>query len=613
MNSSRTTQFQSFEDLSQPDVGAPRIAALRQELDRRNMQGWLVPHGDAHQSEYPPESEQRLRWLTGFSGSAGFAIVLKDKAVVFVDGRYTLQVQSQVDTTVFEICHLIDEPPSKWLESRNLSGAKIGYDPMLMTGSQVKTFEKAATKAGASLEAVLENPIDEIWTDQPTPPSATVELHPVEFNGKPAAEKITSLQEAIKAAGAEASIFTAAESAAWLFNVRGRDVTHVPVALANIIAPVNAPPRLYIDPAKLTNEVASALAAFCDVRAPGAFLADLADFGGKPVQLSPASVPAAVVSALKEVDADIIEGNDLIALPRAIKNEAEINGTRAAHARDAVAVCHFLHWLEEMAGATTIDEIDCVEALERFRRETGALEDISFDTISGAGPNSAVIHYRVSEASNRPLENDTLYLVDSGAQYRDGTTDITRTIAVGTPTPEMVRNFTLVLKGMIAVSTIRFPKGTTGAQIDGLARAALWNAGLNFDHGTGHGVGSFLGVHEGPQRIAKTGNIPLEPGMILSNEPGYYRDGHYGIRIENLILVEPPAPIEGGDRDMMGFETLTFAPIDRRLIDVTLLTPSERAWLNDYHRQVRDLVSPSLDDANRQWLEAATAPLAPLA
>jgi Xaa-Pro aminopeptidase len=604
--------FQTFDDVTDPSRGAERVARLREELAQRGLDGFVVPHADEHQSEYLPASAERLFWLTGFSGSAGAAVVLRERAAIFVDGRYTLQVFSQVDARVFEVRPLHEEPPSKWLEAHAAAGQRIGFDPWLHTIREREQLERACARAGVELVAVEGNPIDAIWTDRPAPPALPVELHGPEFAGEEAGSKIARIAQAVREAGAAAAVLTMAESIAWLLNIRGRDVAHKPLALANAILPAQGKPQLFIAGEKLSNAARAHLADLADIDEPSGFLPALRRLGEteQAVLVDPAATPSAVAEALQRAGADLRHGTDPCALPRAIKNETEIAGARAAQRRDGVAMARFLAWLDREAPSGEVDEIGAARMLEHFRSRTGALMDISFDTISGAGPNGAIVHYRVSETTNRRLVPNSLYLVDSGGQYRDGTTDVTRTVAIGTPTREMRERFTLVLKGMVALSTARFPKGTTGGQLDALARLALWAHGLDYDHGTGHGVGSFLGVHEGPQRIAKRGgDTPLKPGMILSNEPGYYKTGEYGIRIENLILVTAPEEITGGERAMMGFETLTFVPIDRRLIEPTLLGEDNVAWLDAYHARVREMIGPELEGADRAWLDQATAPL----
>ncbi len=482
---------------------------------------------------------------------------------------------------------------------------------MLHTVREVRKLREVCAEAGAELVALEENPLDAVWEDRPEPPLGQVMLHPEALAGKSAIAKIAEIQAEILKKKADAGVLTQPDSIAWLFNIRGADVPHTPLPLSFATVPVEGRPTLYIDGRKLSNSVRDALEELTDIAEPSGFKVGLADLGaaGRKVLIDPGLAGEAIATAITEAGGALVEATDPVLLPKAIKNETEIAGARAAHLRDAVAYARFLCWFDEVAPTGQLDEIGAARKLEEFRIETGALKDISFDTISGAGPNGAICHYRVSEKSNLPIPVGKPFLIDSGAQYEDGTTDITRTIAVGTVSTEMKRNNTLVLKGHIAISAARFPEGTTGAQLDTLARIDLWKAGLDFDHGTGHGVGSYLSVHEGPQRIAKTGTVPLKPGMILSNEPGYYPAGEYGIRIENLELVTEAGPIEGGERTMLGFETLTLAPIDTRLVDVSLLTTGERDWLNAYHKRVFEKVGPLLDDETRTWLESATKPV----
>jgi len=604
--------FQSFEDITDPTVGPVRVAALRAELDRRGLDGFVIPRADEHQNEYVPASADRLRWLTGFTGSAGAAIVLRDRAAILVDGRYTLQAQAQVDMAVFDLVDIVETPVADWLEKNLAPGARLGLDPWLHTIGGMRRLKKAAEKAGAAVVAVDGNPLDAVWADRPAPPLGAVALHPPELAGETAAAKLGRLAGILADRKADAAILSQPDSIAWAFNIRGSDVSHTPLPISYAVLHRDGRPELFIDGRKLGNEVRATLEDIADIAEPAAFPAALAALGAAKAQVlvDPAWTSDAVAGSITAAGGSLVEGEDPVLMPRARKNAAEIAGARAAHLRDAAAYVAYLAWFDREAPKGGLDEIAAVETLEAFRAKTGALKDISFDTISGAGPNGAIVHYRVTRATNRPIEPDSVFLLDSGAQYRDGTTDITRTLAVGTPDPEARQRATLVLKGHLAISMARFPKGTTGAQLDTLARIALWQAGLDYDHGTGHGVGSFLSVHEGPHRIAKTGMVALEPGMIVSNEPGYYKTGAYGIRIENLVLVTEPETIPGGERPMLGFETLTLAPYDRRLIDTALLTAAERAWIDRYHERVRAAVGPLVDAETRAWLDAATAPLA---
>ncbi len=605
--------FQDFEDRGGPAAVARRVERLREALRLRGLHAWLTPHADAHQNEFIPPSEERLLWLTGFSGSWGVAVVLPERAVLFVDGRYTLQAGQQTDRTVFEIIKVPETRPDDWLAENLKCGQRLGYDPRLQTVAGARKLQEAAKKAGAELIAVTDNPIDALWTDRPAPPENPVTRHPLNFAGEAARDKIARVQDTLKKDGNNAGLLSAPESIAWLLNIRGSDIAHTPVALCRALVPAEGPVRLFIDPQRLGEDVRAELAGIATIRGPGTLAEEVAAFvsgGQRPsIRLDPNHASRWLADLVETSGADISEAADPCVRLKAIKNQTEIDGARAAHLRDGVAVTRFLAWLDANAPGNGVDEIGAAEQLETFRAETGELQDISFDTISGAGPNGAIVHYRVTRATNRPLEPGTLYLVDSGGQYRDGTTDITRTVAIGQPSEEMRRRFTLVLKGHIAIATARFPQGTRGVDVDGFARRALWHAGLDYDHGTGHGVGSFLSVHEGPASISKRGMVELEPGMILSNEPGYYREGEYGIRIENLVLVLPPEPVGGGDREMLRFETLTLAPIDRRLVVPELLTEDERAWLDAYHAHVRARLAPHLQGDALAWLEQATAPL----
>jgi Xaa-Pro aminopeptidase len=543
-------------------------------------------------------------------------VVLADEAAIFVDGRYTLQVGDQVDTGRFTPEHLIENPPSKWLAKRLKQGDRIGYDPWLMTLAEVRRLGEVCRAAEADLVAAAENPIDRLWADRPSPPLGAVAIHPAALAGEEAKGKIARLQESLASAKADAAVLSQAESIAWTFNLRGADIAHNPVALAYAILPRAGKPSLFIDGRKLSNAVRTALDDLATIGEPAEFVAALAALGkaGATVLLEARSTPEAIAAAIRDAGGTIVEGADPAELPKARKNETELAGARRAQIRDGAAMVRFLAWLDANAGSGAVDELAAAAKLAEFRADTARrdgseLIELSFPTISGAGPNGAIVHYRVSAATNRRLESGSLYLVDSGGQYPDGTTDITRTVAIGTPSGEMRERFTRVLRGHIAIATARAAAGTTGAQLDTLARVALWQAGLDYDHGTGHGVGSFLSVHEGPARISKHGGAPLEPGMILSNEPGFYKPGAFGIRIENLVLVMPAAPIPGGERDMLGFETLTLAPIDRRLIDPALMTPAEIAWLDAYHARLSPALDRLLDASERDWLDAATAPI----
>ncbi|MDR3423287.1 MAG: aminopeptidase P family protein [Xanthobacteraceae bacterium] len=603
--------FQSFEDRADRAESAPRVAALRAELKLRGLDGFIVPRADRFQNEYVPPSAERLAWLTGFTGSAGLAIVLADRAVLFGDGRYQVQVREEVDSAVFTIEHLVDNPPPAWIEANLPPGAKLGYSPWLHTIDGAERLAKAAAAARADLVAVEDDPIDAIWTDRPQPPLGAVVAHDLRYAGENTAAKLGRIRADMQKSPVDSLLVSDPHAVSWLFNIRGSDIPHTPVVLAFATVPKEGRPALFVDLRKLGAEIRTQLEAIADVRPDAAFERDLAAFGEahRALRVDPATCPEAIARIVAGNGGEVVRGADPIAPLKSVKNAAEIAGARAAQLRDGTAVTRFLAWFDLQAPRDELTEIDAVEAVESLRRETGLLKDVSFPTIAGAGANGAIVHYRVTRKSNRRIAPGELFLLDSGGQYEDGTTDITRTVAVGAPTDEMRRNFTLVLKGHIAVARAVFPDGTTGAQLDTLARQFLWRAGLDFDHGTGHGVGSYLSVHEGPARISKLGGAPLKRGMILSNEPGYYRTGAYGIRIENLILVTEAAAVAGAEKPLNAFETLTLAPIDRRLVEPALMTADETTWLDAYHARVREALAPLLDAPARAWLIAATAPL----
>jgi len=593
-----------------------RLSALREELARRGLDGFVVPISDEHLSEYVGAYAQRLAWLTGFGGSAGTAAVLKHKAAMFVDGRYTLQVRDQVDGSLYEFKSVPEDSLAQWLAANVEPGARIGFDPWLHTAGWVKAAETALKDAGAELVAVDSNPIDAVWADRAEPSPAPVFLQDEALAGRSSAAKRAEVAEWLHDKQLDAAVVSALDSVAWLLNVRGADVEHTPVALSYVIAHADGTADWFIVPEKVPPEVAAALGNAVRIRPRSDFTPALAELSGKRVAADPERAVAAIFTALEKAGATPVKLTDPCVLPKAIKNSAEIAGHRAAQARDGAALARFLHWLSVEGPTGKVDEIAAAERLHDFRRAAGDLRDLSFDTISGAGPNGAIVHYRVSEETNRPLEPNSMYLVDSGGQYPDGTTDVTRTVWIGpgaAPAEEKDR-FTRVLKGHIALARQAFPAGTIGSQLDTLARQFLWDAGLDYAHGTGHGVGAFLAVHEGPQRIAKPrGGQPgteqaLLAGMILSNEPGYYKTGAYGIRIENLILVEP-REIAGQEGEWLGFETLTLAPIDRTLVESALLSDAETAWWNAYHARVREMLAPQLEGEALAWLEHACAPL----
>jgi Xaa-Pro aminopeptidase len=604
-------RFQSFDDREDRGASAPRVAALRAELKRRGLDGFVVPSADRFQNEYVPPSAERLGWLTGFTGSAGVAIVLADRAVLFVDGRYQVQVREEVDGAIFLIEHLVEHPPQEWIEANLGAGMKLGYSPWLHTVDSAERLARACDAANASFLALDDNPIDAIWTDRPLPPAGAVVRHDLRYAGEEAAAKLARVREELEKLSADALVVSDPHGVCWLFNIRGNDIPHTPVVLAFALVPKTGWPALYLGDRKLGNDVRHHLEELADLRPETEFDRDLAALGAAKgaVRLDPAACPEAIARLIANKGGRLLRGSDPIAPMKAVKNAVEIEGARAAQLRDGVAVTRFLAWFDREAPAGRLTEIDAVAAVESFRRETGLLQDVSFPTISGAGPDSAIVHYRVTRKSDRRIARDELFLLDSGGQYEDGTTDITRTVAVGTPSADMRANFTRVLKGHIAVARAVFPDGTSGAQLDSFARQFLWAAGLDFDHGTGHGVGSYLSVHEGPARISKLGGFPLKRGMILSNEPGYYRTGAYGIRIENLILVTEAPPVAGAEKPLHAFETLTLVPIDTRLVEPAMLTAEETAWLNDYHARVRELLSPIVDAQTRAWLAQAAQPL----
>jgi Xaa-Pro aminopeptidase len=589
---------------------ARRLALLRERLAADGLAGFIVPRADEHQGEYVPLCGQRLAWLTGFTGSAGAAVVFKDRAAVFVDGRYTLQAGAQVDTKAYEIRHLVEEPPAQWLGAAAKKGDVIGYDPWLHTPQEVDRLRAGIERAGAILRAVDKNPLDAVWDGRPATPLAPVFAQSDAFAGESAADKRARIAKTLAENGATSTVLTMPESIAWLLNIRGGDVPHTPLPLSFAIVKADGAVTLFVDRRKLTPGLDRHLGNGVTIEAPillGAALDAIARQGR--VQVDPASAASWVFDRLAASGAEIIRAADPCMLPKACKNTVELAGTREAHRRDGAAVTRFLAWLERTASLGGLREIAASDRLEAFRKDGKYFRDLSFPTISGAGSNGAIVHYRASPETEKVLEPGTLYLLDSGAQYLDGTTDITRTIAVGKPTAEMRENFTRVLKGHIALARARFPKGTTGSQLDGFARRALWEVGLDYDHGTGHGVGSYLSVHEGPQRISKAANTQaLLPGMIVSNEPGYYKTGAYGIRIENLIVVQPEP--NGAEREMLSFETITLAPIDRNLVARELLDGDETAWLDAYHAQVRATIGPLVDSETARWLEQVTAPIA---
>lgn len=598
--------FQSFESHASPDQGPPRLAALRERLAAMGLAGFIVPRADVHQGEYVAARDERLQWLTGFTGSAGFCIVLPDAAGVFIDGRYRTQVKAQVDLAVYSPVPWPEVKPGEWIKEKLAAGV-VGYDPWLHTADEVARLETALEGTGVTVVAVSENPVDTIWPDQPAAPLGKAFVHPVELAGESHAAKRIRLAEGLRKAGQRAAVITLPDSLCWLLNIRGADVPKNPVLHGFAVLHDDRRVDLFVNPAKLDEAVRTHLGAEVSVHPAEGFADALKTLQG-PVRVDKAQAPLAVSEILKAAGVEVVWGDDPCRLPKACKNAAEIAATREAHLRDGAAMVEFLRWLDEASPSGGLTEISVVQALEGFRRATNALHDISFDTICGAGPNGAIMHYRVTEETNRPVQQNELLLVDSGAQYLDGTTDITRTVAVGDPGQEARECYTRVLQGLIAISRVRFPKGLPGRDIDALARFNLWVAGQDYDHGTGHGVGAFLSVHEGPQRISRISEVPLEPGMILSNEPGYYREGAFGIRLENLIVVQGAPPL-GDNRAQMSFETLTFVPFDRRLILREELSPGERRWLDAYHAEVMEKLAPRVAGATLDWLKAACAPV----
>ncbi len=593
---------------------ADRLKALREQLKADRLDGFVVPLTDEHMSEYVGSYAQRLAWLTGFEGSAGSAVVLPEQAAIFVDGRYTLQVRQQVSPTEWSYQSVPETSTTDWLKEHAPEGARIGYDPWLHTRDWVSKAKDALASRGAELVPVERNPIDEIWKDRPEASKAHLIVQPDQYAGKSAAEKRTEIGDWLAKQHADAAVLSALNSIAWAFNIRGQDVTHTPVALAYALIHADGTSDLFVASEKIGPDVRQHLGNGVRLHERAEFENALAEYKGKTIVVDPERAVAAIFEALDRAGAKVVPMRDPTILPKAIKNPAEIAGQKAAQERDGAVISKFLHWIDQEAPQGDVDELKASDRLEALRRENSELRDLSFDSISGAGPNGAIVHYRSSEKTNRKLENGTLYLIDSGGQYVDGTTDITRTVPIGEPTPEMVDRFTRVLKGHIAIATAVFPRGTRGSQLDSFARRPLWEAGLDYAHGTGHGVGSFLSVHEGPQRISPVGSSqsggdePLQVGMILSNEPGYYKTGEYGIRIENLVLVVT-REIDGAEKEMLGFETLTFAPIDRRLIDPEMLDPEELTWLNCYHAHVLARIGPNLHGADLAWLTQACAPI----
>jgi Xaa-Pro aminopeptidase len=591
-----------------------RVERLRKQLAQEGLAGFLIPRADEHQGEYVPPRAQRLAWVSGFTGSAGLAAILTDAAAIFVDGRYTLQVRDEAPGDVFEYHHVTESPPAEWLRLRLRQGDRLGYDPWLHTIESVERLQAACAKAGATLVPLAENLVDRIWDDQPPPPRGPIVPHDLKHAGRPSPDKRSEIAELLARDAVDAVVLTAPDSIAWLLNVRGSDVAHTPLPLAFAVVHRDATVDLFVDPAKVTTGVLEHLGEGVRVLPPDALGAALDSLGAarRTVQADPTSTAAWIIQRLAGAGATVSRAADPCLLPKASKNDVELAGARSAHEKDGIALSRFLAWLVREGPAGRLTEITAAERLDALRAEESLFRDVSFPTISGAGPNGAIVHYRATPRTDRRIESGMLYLVDSGAQYLDGTTDVTRTVAIGPPTAEQRDRFTRVLRGHIALARASFPKGTTGSQLDVLARRPLWDAGLDYDHGTGHGVGSYLSVHEGPQRISKVAStVALRPGMIISNEPGYYKAGEYGIRIESLVVVVPVPGPPGSEVTLYGFETLTLAPIDRTLVEPSLLTPAELAWLDAYHARVRAVITPKVDGETATWLADATRPLSP--
>ncbi|MDB5439388.1 MAG: metallopeptidase family protein [Caulobacteraceae bacterium] len=596
---------QTFDETAHPGFGHSHLPLLRQALAELGLDGFIVPHEDEHQNEYLPPANERLAWISGFTGSAGAAVVLSERAALFVDGRYTLQARDQVSGELFEFHDLMDSGLTGWLETELRPDQKIGYDPRLHSPDSLQRLKTAVEKTGAVLTPCADNPLDSAWGARPAQPAAPVVPHSLDHAGQGSHAKRAAIAAKL---GADAALITAPASIAWLFNIRGGDVIRSPLPLGQAILKADGSARLFLDPAKWTPPLREWLGNEVSLEPTEGLASAIAALKGRSVLVDPAVSSAWYFDALEGAGADVVRRPDPCIAPRAAKNTTEIAGAVAAHRRDGVAMAAFLHWLATEAQESLPDELEVVTRLEACREATGQLQDLSFDTIAGFGPNGAVVHYHPTRRTALRLAPGSLLLVDSGAQYLDGTTDITRTVAIGTPSQAMRERFTRVLKGHLALSRISFPPGTTGSALDVLARAPLWEAGLDFDHGTGHGVGSYLGVHEGPQGISKRpGGAALVPGMIVSNEPGYYKTGEYGIRIENLVAVREAAKIPGAEKSLLEFETITLAPIDLNMVESSLLTDAEKKWLNAYHARVRDVISPLVDATTKAWLETATA------
>jgi Xaa-Pro aminopeptidase len=602
----KATKYQSFADLGGPAAVGEHVAGLRARFAAQGISGFVIPRADRHQNEYLPPDQERLLWATGFSGSAGLAIVLKDKAALFVDGRYTVQAAAQTDRSVFDCRAAGEKAAQDWLGENLRPGDRLGFDPWNHTYDFVQSLTELCASLGAEFVAVATNPIDDLWIDRPGPPNGPISARPLRLSGESSEAKLSRLRAA--ELGADALFISDAHNVAWLFNIRGADIAHIPLPLAFAYVPREGKPTLFVAATKLSAPVRERIEAIGEVREPSEierFLVEEAKAQRK-IAFDKATAAYKLIDAFREAGGKFTLAADPVTLMKACKNDVEIESARRAHLIDGTAVVQFLEWFDREGVNEARTEIDAAVQLEAFRSQAPTFRDISFPTISAAGPHAALPHYRVGEASDIPIAPG-LFLIDSGAQYEEGTTDITRTIAVGEPSQEMIDRYTRVLKGHIAVATCTFPEGTSGAQIDAFARRALWDVGADFDHGTGHGVGVYLSVHEGPQRIAKTASVALRAGMIVSNEPGYYAPERFGVRIENLLVVVRK-PIAGAEREMLGFETISLAPIDLRPVDRNLLNEVEIEWINAYHGRVREALAPHLEQTTLAWLEEATKP-----
>lgn len=604
------TLFQNFDVKGGPELGRKNLPILQAALKEQGLDGFIVPHEDEYQNEYLPASSDRLQWASGFTGSAGAGVVMTESAAIFTDGRYTIQVRQQVDGDLFAYENLENGGVAKWLKDTIKPKQKIGFDPKLHSPAALSRLISAIENAGGTAIAVSPNPIDIAWTDRPAAPVTPITIQPEALAGKSHAQKRAEIGKAIDENQADCALITAPASIAWLLNIRGSDVQCTPLPLSTAIIQKNGHVDFFVNAKKLSSEISQHLGNEISIHNEADLEGTLKKLSGKTIIMDPDTASAWHFGTAESGGATVKKAMDPVALPKACKNAAELEGSANAHRRDAIPLIKFLHWLDTEAQSGEYDEIDAATKLELFRHENSELKDLSFETISGAGENGALCHYRVSVATSLKLAPNSLFLVDSGGQYQDGTTDVTRTVPIGTATAEMKDRFTRVLQGHIALATIHFPDGTTGPALDAFARAPLWAVGLDYDHGTGHGVGVFLGVHEGPQRISKAANsVALRPGMIVSNEPGYYKAGEYGIRIENLQYVTEPKAKKGGERPVMGFETLTLAPIHRDLIDLDILTEAERNYVDTYHARVLKDIGPNLEGNVLEWLKAACAPL----